>query len=92
MSDITAPFLPEAGTVTMFTTSWCGYCKRLMRQLKQQGIEFREVNIEEIENGAQVVEAANDGNQTVPTLLYADGTTQTNPGIGEVKKKLESLA
>ena len=40
----------------------------------------------------QVVEAANDGNQTVPTLLYADGTTQTNPGIGEVKKKLESLA
>lgn len=92
MSDITAPFLPEAGTVTMFTTSWCGYCKRLMPQLKQQGIDFREVNIEEIENGAQVVEAANDGNQTVPTLLYADGTTQTNPGIGEVKKKLESLA
>lgn len=92
MSDITEQFLPEAGKVTMFTTPWCGYCRRLKPQMNQQGVEFSEVNIEEIENGAQVVEEANGGNQTVPTLLYADGSTQTNPSIHDVKEKLESLA
>ncbi|MCQ9385724.1 mycoredoxin [Brevibacterium moorei] len=92
MSTEVEEFLPEAGKVTMFTTSWCGYCKRLKPQLAQAGIEINEVNIEDIANGAQVVEAANGGNQTVPTLLYIDGTTQTNPSAAQVKEKLASLA
>ena len=85
-------FLPSTGEVTMFTTSWCGYCKRLKPQLDQAGIAYSEVNIEEIENGAAVVEEANGGNQTVPTLLFADGTTQTNPSRAQVAQKLEELA
>jgi mycoredoxin len=31
---------------------------------------------------------ANGGNQTVPTVLYSDGSTQTNPSIAEVTKRL----
>ena len=85
-------FLPSTGEVTMFTTSWCGYCKRLKPQLDQAGIAYSEVNIEEIENGAAVVEEANGGNQTVPTLLFADGTTQTTPSRAQVAQKLEELA
>ena len=85
-------FLPSTGEVTMFTTSWCGYCKRLKPQLDQAGIAYAEVNIEEIENGAAVVEEANGGNQTVPTLLFADSTTQTNPSRAQVAQKLEELA
>lgn len=87
-----ATFLPESGQVTMFTTSWCGYCRRLKPQLDQAGIAISEVNIEEIENGAAVVEEANGGNQTVPTLLYADGSTQTNPSLAQVQAKLAELA
>jgi mycoredoxin len=30
----------------------------------------------------------NGGNQTVPTLLFPDGTMATNPSIGEVKVRL----
>lgn len=86
-----ATFVPESGQVTMFTTSWCGYCKRLKPQLDQAGIAINEVNIEEIENGAAVVEEANGGNQTVPTLLFADGSTQTNPSLAQVQAKLAEL-
>ena len=32
--------------VTMFTTSWCGYCVRLKRLMQTEGIDFAEVNIE----------------------------------------------
>lgn len=85
-------FLPETGAVTMFTTSWCGYCRRLKPQLDQAGVTYTEVNIEDIDNGAAVVEEANGGNQTVPTLLYSDGSTQTNPSQAQVVAKLQEIA
>lgn len=85
-------FLPETDAVTMFTTSWCGYCRRLKPQLDQAGVTYTEVNIEDIDNGAAVVEEANGGNQTVPTLLYSDGSTQTNPSQAQVVAKLQEIA
>lgn len=85
-------FLPEPNQVTMFTTSWCGYCKRLKPQLAQAEVNVNEVNIEDIPDGADVVQEANGGNQTVPTLLYIDGSTQTNPSAAQVKEKLAALA
>lgn len=74
--------------VTMYTTSWCGYCVRLKRHLKDAGIDFAEVNIETDPAAADLVQQANGGNQTVPTLIFADGSTLTNPSIDEVRAKL----
>ena len=78
-------------TFTMYTTPWCGYCQRLKAQLGREGITFEEVNIEEHPDAAKIVEQVNNGNQTVPTLVYADGTAQTNPSVAQVKAKLASL-
>lgn len=74
--------------VTMYTTSWCGYCVRLKRLMQHEGIAFAEVNIEVEEGAADVVERANGGNRTVPTLVFADGTALTNPSIDQVKAQL----
>src|SRR5688500_16344044 len=60
-------------TFTMFSTPWCGYCHRLKSQLDREGIEFETVDIEQHPEAARTVEEANGGNQTVPTLLFADG-------------------
>ena len=38
--------LPAPGTVTMYTTTWCGYCRRLKSQMEREGIGFTEVDIE----------------------------------------------
>ena len=81
-----------SGTFTMYTTPWCGYCHRLKSQLDREGIPFETVDIEQTPDAAQIVESANHGNQTVPTLVYADGTAQTNPSVAQVKDKLASLA
>ncbi len=75
--------------VTMFTTSWCGYCVRLKRLMQTEGIQFAEVNIETDAQAADVVMNANGGNRTVPTLQFADGTTLTNPSIDQVKAQLD---
>lgn len=78
-------------TFTMFTTPWCGYCHRLKGQLDREGITYEIVDIEQQPEAAELVEKANGGNQTVPTLLYADGSTMTNPSVAEVKAKLAEL-
>lgn len=84
-------YTPEAGSITMFSTTWCGYCSRLKTQLQSAGIGYTEVNIEDVEGAAALVEKLNDGNQTVPTVLYPDGSASTNPSLADVQKTLASL-
>ena len=76
--------------VTMYTTTWCGYCQRLKAQMTREGIEFTEVDIERDPEAAAFVESVNGGNQTVPTLLFPDGSAATNPSIKEVQARLAS--
>ncbi len=79
---------PAPGSVTMFSTTWCGYCRRLKKQLERAGIDYTEVNIEEVPLAADFVAEVNDGNQTVPTVLFPDGSTLTNPSVGQVRTRL----
>lgn len=74
--------------LTMYSTQWCGYCQRLKAQLKRENIEFDEIDIEQDENAASLVEKVNGGNRTVPTIVYKDGTAVTNPSLIQVKEKL----
>jgi mycoredoxin len=74
--------------VTMYSTTWCGYCARLKKGLEREGIEYSEVNIEEDEAAADLVQSVNGGNRTVPTLVFADGSALTNPTVAQVKAQL----
>ena len=78
--------------VTMYTTTWCGYCFRLKKLMQREGIPFAEVDIEADERAAEIVMSANGGNRTVPTLVFADGTALTNPSIDQVKAQLAAAA
>jgi mycoredoxin len=82
----------DTGTVTMYSTPWCGYCHRLKSQLDREGIAYSVVDIEEHPEATAIVESVNNGNQTVPTLVYSDGSAQTNPSVIQVKEKLAALA
>ena len=77
---------------TMYSTPWCGYCNRLKSQLDREGIPYAVVDIEQQPEAALIVEQANNGNQTVPTLVYSDGSAQTNPSLAQVKEKVAALA
>ena len=79
---------PEAGSVTMFSTTWCGYCRRLKLQMDQAGISYEEIDIERNPDAATFVEGVNGGNQTVPVIKYRDGSTATNPSLREVQAQL----
>lgn len=85
MSTLSAP---TADRPTIFSTPWCGYCRRLKSQLDRAGVAYDEVDIEQVPDGAELVAKANGGNQTVPTVWFADGSTLTNPSVGQVRAKL----
>src|SRR5919202_4474038 len=40
------PMTAAPASVTMYTTSWCGYCVRLKKMMQREGIQYAEVNIE----------------------------------------------
>lgn len=82
----------SSAQLTMYTTSWCGYCVRLKTVLKLAGISYEEVNIEQDPAAAEFVCSVNGGNQTVPTVKFADGSTLTNPSGAEIKQKLTDIA
>ena len=85
---MSAPALPATGTITMFSTTWCGYCRRLKSALDREGIGYTEVNIEDDEASADYVMSVNGGNQTVPTVVFPDGSAATNPSLAEVRVRL----
>ena len=78
--------------VTVYTTSWCGYCHRLRTALTSNGIRYDEGDIELDGAAAEFVSSVNGGNRTVPTVKFADGSTLTNPSAAEVKAKLAEVA
>ena len=74
--------------ITMYSTTWCGYCKRLKMAFDREGVLYKEVNIEDDPASADWVMEVNGGNQTVPTVRFEDGSALTNPSLAQVKAKL----
>ena len=78
--------------LTMYSTPWCGYCRRLKAQFDREGIEYTVVDIEQDPAAAEFVMSVNGGNQTVPTVTFPDGAALTNPSIKQVKNRLAAIA
>ncbi|GAA0950456.1 mycoredoxin [Nonomuraea longicatena] len=78
--------------LTVYTTSWCGPCRRLKSQLTREGIAFAEVDIEADPAAARFVMSVNNGNQVVPTVVIKTpqgDVVRTNPSAREVKALLQ---
>ncbi len=74
--------------VTLYSTTWCGYCRRLKLQLDDAGITYTEIDVDRDAAAARYVEGVNGGNRTVPVVRYADDSTETNPSLKQVRAKL----
>lgn len=78
--------------LVMYTTQWCAFCRRLKSQLAREGIEISEVDIETDPDAADYVMKVNGGFQTVPTIVFPDGSALTNPSSAQVREHLTELA
>lgn len=76
--------MPIVSNIRVYSTVWCGHCRRLKAQLDATGIAFHEVDIERDADAAAFVAGVNGGNQTVPTVVLPDGSVLTNPSIDRI--------
>ncbi len=60
--------------ITLYSTSWCGYCRRARSWFQSQGIPFVEKDIEKDPEGAVEYKAKANGYGGVP-LIDVNGTT-----------------
>ena len=81
-----------SGQLIMYTTPWCGFCRNLKKQLGRDGIEMAEVDIEQDPAAAEFVMSVNGGNQTVPTVVFPDGTTLVNPSAAQVRERVAAVS
>jgi mycoredoxin len=75
----------------MFTTTWCGDCRRAKRVFGDLGVPYTEVNIDEHPQAAEVVKHLNNGMRSVPTIVFGDGTILVEPSTRTLEAKLSSL-
>jgi glutaredoxin len=58
--------------ITIYSAGWCPDCRRVKNFLKERGVEFREVDIEEDEESEELVLRVNNGRRKVPTLKIGE--------------------
>lgn len=54
--------------IVVYGTTWCGDCRRAKQFLRERGVAFREVNIDEVPGSEEIVLRVNDGLRKVPTI------------------------
>jgi len=54
--------------VTIYGTTWCGDCRRVKQFLRDRGVAFREINIDDTPDAEQLVLRVNNGRRKVPTI------------------------
>lgn len=77
--------------ITMYGAEWCGDCIRSKRLLAELGVEYTYINIEEVSGAADKVVEINHGTQSIPVIVFSDGTHLTEPSDPDLRKKLEAL-
>ncbi len=52
----------------MYSTSWCGDCRRAKQFLKERGVAYREINVDEDPDAEDLILKVNNGRRKVPTF------------------------
>ena len=75
----------------MYSAEWCGDCRGSRRLLAELGVEYTLIDVESDPSAAAKVVEINGGMQSIPVIVFSDGTHLTEPSDNDLKAKLESL-
>ena len=81
--------MADTPEITLYGANWCGASRRVRLLLDSHSIPYRYIDIDEDEEGARAVAVINHGNRSVPTLVWADGSTLVEPTNEALAEKLK---
>jgi mycoredoxin len=77
--------------IVMYGTPWCGDCRLAKRVLDQHKVAYRYIDIEQDDAARRYVVEVNRGNQSVPTIVFGDGSVLVEPSAAVLRQKIAEL-
>jgi mycoredoxin len=77
--------------ITMYGADWCGDCRRSKRLFEELDIQVNHIDVEVDKSAAAKVVEINGGAQSIPVIVFSDGTHLTEPSDNDLKAKLTAL-
>jgi mycoredoxin len=77
--------------ITMYGADWCGDCRRSKRLFEELDIQVNHIDVEVDKLAAEKVVEINGGAQSIPVIVFSDGTHLTEPSDNDLKAKLTAL-
>lgn len=81
----------ERPTITMYGAEWCGDCRRTKRALDAAGVDYDYLDVA-ADNAAADEAVAISGRQSIPVVVFPDGTHMVEPSDPDLLAKLASLS
>ena len=76
--------------IKVYGTKWCGDCRRALRVLDAHQTNYSFIDIDKDPEGRQFVIETNNGNRSVPTILFPDGSILVEPSNRELENQINS--
>ena len=77
--------------ITMYSAVWCGDCRRSKRLMDELNVTYIIIDVENDRVAADKVQEINGGVQSIPVIVFADGTHLTEPSDLDLKAKLSAM-
>jgi len=87
MSEQTDLYSTKPSQIVMYSTAWCPDCRRAKFFMKRKNIEFLEIDVNEDDRAEAFVKEVNDGDRSVPTIVFPDGSMMVEPSQKELEEK-----
>ena len=78
--------------IDFYGAAWCGDCRRSKRQLDELGVEYNYIDTESVDGAIDKVIAYNGGMQSIPVIVFPDGSHLTEPSNPALEAKLRELS
>lgn len=78
-------------TLVVYGHSFCGMVHTVRNALEQAGVDYKYVDIHRDDKARERVREINNGYESVPTLVFGDGSTLTEPSLSDLYEHLDSI-
>lgn len=83
--------MKRENVLLVYTTQWCPDWHRVRRQLDAARVEYVTIDIEQHPEAVPIVLHVNAGQKRVPTLVFPDGSTLTEPSPRTLAQRLAAI-
>ena len=81
--------MSEISEIVMYGAEWCGDCRRSKRLLDELHVDYTYVDVEANPAEIETVKNYNGGAQSIPVIVFPDGSHLTEPSDPALRAKLD---